>query len=153
MAEPPKARSLLSADAGFVSFGLKGQTKMRANGYAWNILRNVLAEDVVESVKGLRFIKGCQGVVFDVPVEHQQKFEEADWESQWMELETLSSLPELEEDWTSTNPSNSGKGKGGKGWSGKGKGGSKGGGKSGGKSGGKGKGKGFGGGRSGKGGK
>eukprot|EP00658_Telonema_sp_P-2_P076284 TRINITY_DN6651_c0_g4_i1.p1 TRINITY_DN6651_c0_g4~~TRINITY_DN6651_c0_g4_i1.p1 ORF type:complete len:664 (+),score=142.29 TRINITY_DN6651_c0_g4_i1:50-2041(+) len=136
MTEPPKPRSLLSADAGHVSFGLRGETRMHAKSYAWNILRNVLQEDVVESIKGLRFIRGHMGVVFDVPTEHQTLFEQADFSNQWMELELLKSLPELEDDWVAPSSKGS-KGKGGKGSKGgKGKG-----------SKGKGKGKGFSGGR------
>lgn len=44
--------------------------------FVWNILKKFLPELMVNSIRGMRMFKDQKGVVFDVPDEHIEKFED-----------------------------------------------------------------------------
>jgi len=125
--KPPPPTSLLSNSAGFMTFELKTQTAMRAKGFAWSALRGGgIAEDAVESIKGMKITKDSMSVVFDVPTEHIEAFKDADFSKRNMQVFPVETLPELEEEWGDSwgggggSSKGGGKGKGSKGGKGKG---------------------------------
>ena len=60
-------RSLINSEAGFVTMILWCSIEMPNISYAWKELKEQLGEDIDSKVKGMLFLKGKQGVCFDIP--------------------------------------------------------------------------------------
>jgi hypothetical protein len=52
------------------------ENSFNAVSFVWNILKKFLPEAMVNSIRGMRMFKDQKGVVFDVPDEHIQRFED-----------------------------------------------------------------------------
>ena len=59
--------SLITSEASFVTMILRCSTEMPSISYAWKELKEQLGEDTDSKVKGMVFLKGKQGVCFDIP--------------------------------------------------------------------------------------
>ncbi|GAB1295177.1 Nucleolar RNA helicase 2 [Apodemus speciosus] len=62
-------RSLINSQAGFVTMVLRCSIEMPNISYAWKELKEQLGESIDAKVKGMVFLKGKQGVCFDVRTE------------------------------------------------------------------------------------
>ena len=60
-------RSLINSEAGFVTVILWCSIEMPNISYAWKEIKKQLGEDTDSKVKGMVFLKGKQGVCFDIP--------------------------------------------------------------------------------------
>ena len=60
-------RSLINSEADFVTMILWCSIEMPNISYAWKELKEQLGEDIDSKVKGTVFLKGKQGVCFDIP--------------------------------------------------------------------------------------
>jgi hypothetical protein len=79
--------------------------------FVWSILKKFVPESIVNSIRGMRMFKDQKGVVFDVPDESLQRFEDifshlASEKRIDFKVSRAKELPELKED--SDYPSNQG---------------------------------------------
>jgi ATP-dependent RNA helicase DDX21 len=70
------SRSLLTGQEKCVTFEMKFDQPFNTVSFVWSILRRALPEAIVTSIKGMRMFKDQTGVVFDVPDEFIQRFED-----------------------------------------------------------------------------
>lgn len=71
-----KQRSLLCAVEGYITYIMEVDEVVRSTSYFWNILRKHFASNIVEAIKGMKFLATHKGAVFDVKEEHKEAFEE-----------------------------------------------------------------------------
>uniref|UniRef100_A0A452QM96 GUCT domain-containing protein n=2 Tax=Ursus americanus TaxID=9643 RepID=A0A452QM96_URSAM len=64
--------------------------------YAWKELKEQLSEDIDSKVKGMVFLKGKQGVCFDVPTTAVTEIQEKWHDSRRWQLSVATEQPELE---------------------------------------------------------
>ena len=110
-----ESRSLLTGQEKFVTFEMKFDHSFNSVSFVWSILRRVCPENVSNSIKGMRMYKDQTGVVFDVPDEHINRFEDiflhmGEQRKQDFTLTRAKSLPELKEDAEFTQGQGSGYG-------------------------------------------
>ena len=74
--------SLINSEAGFVTMILWCSIEMPNISYAWKELKEQLGEDIDSEVKGMVFLKGKQGVCFDIPTESVTEVQEKWHDSQ-----------------------------------------------------------------------
>nr|XP_025859504.1 nucleolar RNA helicase 2 isoform X2 [Vulpes vulpes] len=89
-------RSLINSDAGFVTMILRCSIEMPNISYAWKELKEQLGEDIDSKVKGMVFLKGKQGVCFDVPTAALTEIQEKWHDSRRWQLSVATEQPELE---------------------------------------------------------
>ncbi|KAM8774341.1 nucleolar RNA helicase 2 [Rhynchonycteris naso] len=89
-------RSLINADAGFVTMILQCSIEMPNISYAWKELKEQLGEGIDSKVKGMVFLKGKQGVCFDVPTAAVTEIQEKWHDSRRWQLSVATEQPELE---------------------------------------------------------
>ncbi|XP_022355312.1 nucleolar RNA helicase 2 isoform X2 [Enhydra lutris kenyoni] len=89
-------RSLINSDAGFVTMILRCSIEMPNISYAWKELKEQLSEDIDSKVKGMVFLKGKQGVCFDVPTAAVTEIQEKWHDSRRWQLSVATEQPELE---------------------------------------------------------
>uniref|UniRef100_A0A8C7AYR2 Nucleolar RNA helicase 2 n=1 Tax=Neovison vison TaxID=452646 RepID=A0A8C7AYR2_NEOVI len=89
-------RSLINSDAGFVTMILRCSIEMPNISYAWKELKEQLSEDIDSKVKGMVFLKGKQGVCFDVPTAAVTEIQEKWNDSRRWQLSVATEQPELE---------------------------------------------------------
>ncbi|XP_039727908.1 nucleolar RNA helicase 2 [Pteropus medius] len=89
-------RSLINSDAGFVTMILQCSIEMPNISYAWKELKEQLGEDIDSKVKGMVFLKGKQGVCFDVPTAAVTEIQEKWHDSRRWQLSVATEQPELE---------------------------------------------------------
>lgn len=65
-----KERSLLTGQENFVSYDMQTTEDFRGISYVWGILRRIMDQRIVDSIKGMRMYANRQGAVFDVPIEY-----------------------------------------------------------------------------------
>ena len=71
-------------------------TEMPNISYAWKELKRQLGEDIDSKVKGMVFLKGKQGVCFDIPTASVAKVQEERRDSRHGPLSVATEQPELE---------------------------------------------------------
>ncbi|XP_057591149.1 nucleolar RNA helicase 2 [Hippopotamus amphibius kiboko] len=89
-------RSLINSDAGFVTMILRCSIEMPNISYAWKELKEQLGEDIDSKVKGMVFLKGKQGVCFDIPTASVTEVQEKWHDSRRWQLSVATEQPELE---------------------------------------------------------
>ncbi|XP_005657444.1 nucleolar RNA helicase 2 [Sus scrofa] len=89
-------RSLINSDAGFVTMILRCSIEMPNISYAWKELKEQLGEDIDSKVKGMVFLKGKQGVCFDIPTAAVTEVQEKWHDSRRWQLSVATEQPELE---------------------------------------------------------
>lgn len=89
-------RSLINSSAGFVTIILQCSIEMPNISYAWKELKEQLGEDIDSKVKGMVFLKGKQGVCFDVPTAAVTEIQEKWHDSRRWQLSVATEQPELE---------------------------------------------------------
>nr|KAF6303671.1 DExD-box helicase 21 [Myotis myotis] len=89
-------RSLINSEAGFVTMVLKCSIEMPNISYAWKELKEQLGEDIDSKVKGMVFLKGKEGVCFDVRTEAVTGIQEKWHDSRRWQLSVATEQPELE---------------------------------------------------------
>lgn len=89
-------RSLINSQAGFVTMILRCSIEMPNISYAWKELKEQLGEDFDSKVKGMVFLKGKQGVCFDVPTAAVTEVQEKWHDSRRWQLSVATEQPELE---------------------------------------------------------
>ncbi|OWK06982.1 hypothetical protein Celaphus_00018605, partial [Cervus elaphus hippelaphus] len=89
-------RSVINSEAGFVTMILWCLTEMPNISYAWKELKEQLGEDIDSKVKGMVFLKGKQGVCFDIPTASVTEVQETWHDSQHWQLSVATEQPELE---------------------------------------------------------
>ena len=67
--------------------------------YAWVELKEQLGEDIDSKVKGIVFLKGKQGVCFDIPTASVTEVQEKWHDSQRWQLSVATEQQELEGPW------------------------------------------------------
>lgn len=67
--------------------------------YAWVELKEQLGEDIDSKVKGIVFLKGKQGICFDIPNASVTEVQEKWHDSQRWQLSVATEQPELEGPW------------------------------------------------------
>jgi ATP-dependent RNA helicase DDX21 len=67
--------------------------------YAWKDLKEQLGGDTDSKVKGMVFLKGKQGVCFDIPTASVTEVQEKWHDSQRWQLSVATEQPELEGPW------------------------------------------------------
>ena len=67
--------------------------------YAWKELKRQLGEDIDSKVKGMVFLKGKQGVCFDIPTVSVAEVQEERRDSRHGPLSVATEQPELEGPW------------------------------------------------------
>ena len=96
-------RSLLTGQEKYITMDMKFRQPFYAMSFVWNILRRAAPQAITENIRGMRTYKGMDGVVFDVPEDQIERFE--DIFSHMMserrvdfDIERAKVLPELKED-------------------------------------------------------
>ncbi|XP_004617168.1 nucleolar RNA helicase 2 [Sorex araneus] len=89
-------RSLINSQAGFVTMIMKCSIEMPNISYAWKELKEQLGEDIDSKVKGMVFLKGKQGVCFDIPTATATEVQEKWHDSRRWQLSVATEQPELE---------------------------------------------------------
>uniref|UniRef100_A0AAA9TXV7 RNA helicase n=1 Tax=Bos taurus TaxID=9913 RepID=A0AAA9TXV7_BOVIN len=89
-------RSLINSEAGFVTMILRCSIEMPNISYAWKELKEQLGEDIDSKVKGMVFLKGKQGVCFDIPTASVTEVQEKWHDSRRWQLSVATEQPELE---------------------------------------------------------
>ncbi|XP_059982014.1 nucleolar RNA helicase 2 [Lagenorhynchus albirostris] len=89
-------RSLINSDVGFVTMILQCSIEMPNISYAWKELKEQLGEDIDSKVKGMVFLKGKQGVCFDIPTASVTEVQEKWHDSRRWQLSVATEQPELE---------------------------------------------------------
>ncbi|KAM7074100.1 nucleolar RNA helicase 2 [Molossus nigricans] len=89
-------RSLINSEAGFVTMILKCSIEMPNISYAWKELKEQLGEDIDSKVKGMVFLKGKQGVCFDVRTAAVTEIQEKWHDSRRWQLSVATEQPDLE---------------------------------------------------------
>lgn len=89
-------RSLINSQAGFVTMVMKCSIEMPNISYAWKELKEQLGEDIDSKVKGMVFLKGKQGVCFDIPTATATQVQEKWHDSRRWQLAVATEQPELE---------------------------------------------------------
>lgn len=89
-------RSLINSDAGFVTMVLRCSIEMPNISYAWKELKEQLGEGIDSKVKGMVFLKGKQGVCFDIPTATVTEVQEKWHDSRRWQLSVATEQPELE---------------------------------------------------------
>ncbi|XP_054428663.1 nucleolar RNA helicase 2 [Pteronotus mesoamericanus] len=89
-------RSLINSDVGFVTMILKCSIEMPNISYAWKELKEQLGEEIDSKAKGMVFLKGKQGVCFDVPTAAVTEIQEKWHDSRRWQLSVATEQPELE---------------------------------------------------------
>lgn len=89
-------RSLINSQAGFVTMVLRCSIEMPNISYAWKELKEQLGESIDAKVKGMVFLKGKQGVCFDVRTEAVTEIQEKWHDSRRWQLTVATEQPELE---------------------------------------------------------
>ncbi|KAB0368347.1 hypothetical protein FD755_020113 [Muntiacus reevesi] len=88
--------SVINSEAGFVTMILWCSTEMPNISYAWKELKEQLGEDIDSKVKALVFLKGKQGVCFDILTASVIEVQETWHDSQCWQLSVATEQPELE---------------------------------------------------------
>ena len=96
-----RKESLLYYAASFekVLTGLFVVFEMPNISYAWKELEEQLGEDIDSKVKGKVFLKGKQGVCFDIPTASGTEVQEKWHDSRCWQLSVAMEQPELEGPW------------------------------------------------------
>uniref|UniRef100_K9IMV1 Nucleolar RNA helicase 2 n=1 Tax=Desmodus rotundus TaxID=9430 RepID=K9IMV1_DESRO len=89
-------RSLINSESGFVTMILKCSIEMPNISYAWKELKEQLGEEIDSKVKGMVFLKGKQGVCFDVRTAAVTEIQEKWHDSRRWQLSVATEQPELE---------------------------------------------------------
>ncbi len=94
-----KQRSLLFSTEGYITYVIEGEQEVRSQGYFWNVLRSFFSPQVVDSVKGMKFLSNKKGVIFDVEEQHKKIFEDVikDVDKDGFKLSIPTELPEFED--------------------------------------------------------
>ena len=94
-----KQRSLLCAVEGYITYIMEVDEVVRSTSYFWNILRKHFAPNIVEAIKGMKFLATHKGAVFDVKEEHKEAFEEISetLERHHLHISQAKELPNFEE--------------------------------------------------------
>ena len=82
---------------------MKFNQKFFAVSFVWNILKKAVPDKIVEQIRGMRAFKDMDGVVFDVPEDFIERFEDIfshmkDEKRVDFEIGRAKNLPELKED-------------------------------------------------------
>ena len=88
--------SLINSESGFVTMILKCSTEMPNISYAWKELKEQLGEEIDSKVKGMVFLKGKQGICFDVHTAAVTEMQEKWHDSRCWQLSVATEQPELE---------------------------------------------------------
>lgn len=70
-----KQRSLLCSMEGFKTIVINSSFNVDKIGYYWGILKRKFSEDLVNSIKGMKFIINKTGVIFDVETKYAEEIE------------------------------------------------------------------------------
>ncbi|KAF6108206.1 DExD-box helicase 21 [Phyllostomus discolor] len=89
-------RSMINSEAGFVTMILKCSIEMPNISYAWKELKEQLGEEIDSKVKGMVFLKGKQGVCFDVRTAAVTEIQEKWHDSRRWQLSVATEQPDLE---------------------------------------------------------
>ena len=89
-------RSLINSEAGFVTMILWCSIEMPNVSYTWKELKEQLGEDIDSKVKGMVFLKGKQGVCFDIPTASVTEVREKWHDSRHWQLLPAQKQPELD---------------------------------------------------------
>ena len=89
-------RSLINSEAGSVTMILWCSIEMPNISYAWKELKEQLGEDIDSKVKGMVFLKGKQGVCFDITTASVTEVQEMWHDSRHCQLSVATEQPELE---------------------------------------------------------
>ena len=92
-------RSLSNSEVGFVTMILWRSIEMANISYAWKELKEQLGEDIDSKVKGMVFLKGKQGVCFDIPTASVTEVQEKWHDSRCWQPSVAMEQPELEGLW------------------------------------------------------
>ncbi|XP_025773640.1 nucleolar RNA helicase 2 [Puma concolor] len=84
------------SEMGFVTMILRCSIEMPNISYAWKELKEQLGEEIDSKVKGMVFLKGKQGVCFDVPTAAVTEIQEKWHDSRRWQLSVATEQPELE---------------------------------------------------------
>ena len=90
---------LISSEADFVTMILWYSIGMPNISYAWKGLKEQLGEDIDSKVKGMVFLKGKQGVCFDIPTASGTEVQEKWHDARCRLLSVVMEQPELEGPW------------------------------------------------------
>jgi hypothetical protein len=93
-------RSLLTGQEKYITFVMKMSKPFFAVSFVWNILRKLLPETITNEIRGMRTFKNLEGVVFDVPEDQLERFEDVfkhlkDEDRIDFEMSRAKTLPEL----------------------------------------------------------
>ncbi|XP_016044076.1 nucleolar RNA helicase 2 [Erinaceus europaeus] len=89
-------RSMINSEAGFVTMILRCSIEMPNISYAWKELKEQLGEGIDSRVKGMVFLKGKQGVCFDIPTAAVAEVQEKWHDSRRWQLSVATEQPDLE---------------------------------------------------------
>lgn len=94
-----KQRSMLSSSEGYVTYVVQSEREIRTFNYIRNNLKKSFSSDIVDTMKGMCFLKDRYGVVFDLPVKHKEMFDELieNMDDRYLEVYMAKELPEIEE--------------------------------------------------------
>ncbi|KAF6108203.1 DExD-box helicase 21 [Phyllostomus discolor] len=87
---------MINSEAGFVTMILKCSIEMPNISYAWKELKEQLGEEIDSKVKGMVFLKGKQGVCFDVRTAAVTEIQEKWHDSRRWQLSVATEQPDLE---------------------------------------------------------
>jgi ATP-dependent RNA helicase DDX21 len=94
-----KQRSLLCSIEGFITYLMEVDYEVRSTSYFWSILKKHYAPNVIESIKGMKFLSNHKGVVFDLKEDLKEAFEEIaeTMKKHHVTISQAKTLPEFEE--------------------------------------------------------
>lgn len=97
------SRSLLTGQENFITIEMTFDYPFNSVSFVWSILKKVVPDSIVNGIRGMRMYKDQKGVVFDVPEEHIQRFEDifshlTSERKVDYKLQRAKELPELKED-------------------------------------------------------
>uniref|UniRef100_A0A8C8R6E6 RNA helicase n=1 Tax=Pelusios castaneus TaxID=367368 RepID=A0A8C8R6E6_9SAUR len=90
-------RSLLNSTTGYVTMTLQCSIQMHNMGYAWRGLKEQLGDEVDNTIRKMRFLKGKMGVCFDIPAAELSHIQDQWRDTRRWQLSVATELPELEE--------------------------------------------------------
>ena len=70
------SRSLLTGQENYITIEMTFEHSFNSVSFVWSIIKKVVPDSIANSIRGMRMFKDQKGVVFDVPEEHIQRFED-----------------------------------------------------------------------------
>lgn len=104
-----KQRSLLFSTEGFITYIIESDQEVRSLSYFYNFIRNSFAPHVADSIKGMRFLAGKKGAIFDLDEKFKDQFEDTieSLNHKYIKIYAAKELPEIEDRELNNNFSNS----------------------------------------------